>query len=389
MKTIHLFACAAALATTVTAAQVGYAQQRRPFSRIAEFFGRKPSAAAQPKARVVATTPKVVVNGPIETSIQLAWLSDPVTFPYTLAAHNRSGRLEVHGFVPSDSIRRHALRIAERYSKGQVVDVLKVNRGVQVRRVKKSRKELMQAAASVLQKSFPQQHRGFYLNSTSDGKLYIRGSIPSNDGKLLVSESLRQVPGCACVVNELQVKPTATTQSPNRADPSQGVFGRAIERFRRMARGDDKKEQTTVQADNKSLRGDWRTSPPSTKPKYEFVSDKPSKRTPTTAVRQTKNVPGEREIENSSVESAPPQSKPVPANINTDHLQRRIQSVGGNRIRKVQVSRSNKGKLIISYEMVSPTHEQEVIERVFAMPELVPYQHNIELQFPTTAPPKK
>src|ERR1022692_1422896 len=44
-----------------------------------------------------------------EVNVEVAWLADPVTFPYYLEAHVDGGQLEVRGYVPSKAIREHAL----------------------------------------------------------------------------------------------------------------------------------------------------------------------------------------------------------------------------------------------------------------------------------------
>ena len=395
MKLKNIVVGALALAMTAAIADVSQAQpRRRPFSRIVEFFGGKQATATYQPLHVGAARST-------EIAIQLAWLADPVTFPYSLAAHVQQDSVAVHGFVPSDSVRRQAIRIAQKQTRTKVVDVLKVDRGVQIERVSKSRRELMQSAAAVLRKSFPDAHRAFYLNSTSDGRLYIRGTVPSSDAKLLVSESLRNLPGCACVVNQLkaqgrQMQQTQRVQSPPQPTVTQtgevqqtGIFSRAFNRLRRMARGEpDHQKLTNVEPQNSTQGSTWRTSVPSNKkPKYRVVGNKSSKRVPAGVASRIKDIPKGAEIV--SVDDVKQSSKPVPAGINTRHLQRRIQSVAGNRLRNLKVTRSNQGKLVISCELVSPGREQEVIEQVFALPELAPYQQNIELEFPTAGPPSR
>ena len=44
-----------------------------------------------------------------EIRVELAWLGDPLTFPCQMAAHVSDAGLEVRGFVPSLTVREHAL----------------------------------------------------------------------------------------------------------------------------------------------------------------------------------------------------------------------------------------------------------------------------------------
>src|SRR5262245_20317178 len=45
-----------------------------------------------------------------EIKVELAWLTDPITFPYQLAARVCGSSLEVGGIVPNDVLRQRALQ---------------------------------------------------------------------------------------------------------------------------------------------------------------------------------------------------------------------------------------------------------------------------------------
>src|SRR5262245_10834839 len=47
-----------------------------------------------------------------EIQVELAWLSDPLTFACMLQARADGPNLEVRGFVPSQAVREHALKLA-------------------------------------------------------------------------------------------------------------------------------------------------------------------------------------------------------------------------------------------------------------------------------------
>src|SRR5438552_14924338 len=68
-----------------------------------------------------------------EVNVEIAWLADPVTFPYYLEAHATGTQIEVRGFVPNKAVRDHALRIAQVFSSMPVVDAMKEHPSLAVR----------------------------------------------------------------------------------------------------------------------------------------------------------------------------------------------------------------------------------------------------------------
>src|SRR5207302_262388 len=88
----------AALAAT---AALGLAQTgERPLHK---FFGSGPGKNSPPKT-------SEDLRRKAEIDVELAWLADPVTFPYYLEAQADATTLTVRGYVPDPAVRDHALK---------------------------------------------------------------------------------------------------------------------------------------------------------------------------------------------------------------------------------------------------------------------------------------
>src|SRR5450631_2352082 len=84
------------------------------------WFGSKSSDKNQP-VKSTQPDPRRIT----EVNVEVAWLADPVTFPYYPEAHATSSQLEVRGYVPNKAVREHAIRIAQVNSSVRVIDSMK------------------------------------------------------------------------------------------------------------------------------------------------------------------------------------------------------------------------------------------------------------------------
>src|ERR1700730_11690450 len=81
-------------------------------------LAKEPSKPLLPELTANKTSPsEKIISGQganrfIEMLIELAWLADPVTFPYYLEARVEGSALQVRGFVPGTSVRDQALKVA-------------------------------------------------------------------------------------------------------------------------------------------------------------------------------------------------------------------------------------------------------------------------------------
>src|SRR4051812_21160725 len=75
---------------------------------LSRWFGSKSADKTPPATSMPSDARRVV-----EINIEVAWLADPVTFPYYLEAHATATQLEVRGYVPNKAVRDQAIRIAQ------------------------------------------------------------------------------------------------------------------------------------------------------------------------------------------------------------------------------------------------------------------------------------
>ncbi len=197
-------------------------------------------ASAQPPARMPAgpawpTTPgKAQAAGEdsnrlAEIAVELGWLADPVCFPYHFAARADGDNLEIRGVVPNAAVRDRILKVARQEGRLKVVDHLKVNPNASSHPVSVPIDELLRSAQETLRTSFPKQVAKIEVGCRTYGQMVLTGVIPTFEEKLAISQSLRRLPGCTSVVNQLAVG-SVVTEVPRGAPKSplenpRGLFG--------------------------------------------------------------------------------------------------------------------------------------------------------------------
>jgi hypothetical protein len=138
-----------------------------------------------------------------EGQTELAFLADPMLFPYGLGAHVQGGVLEVRGYVPTEVARDEALRVARSQTTLAVVDKLKVHPTLAGHGAVDKPENIQRAARALLEESIPEYGKRLEVRCDARGHVTVSGSVGSYEDRLLVSRKLRQVPGCSCVINEL------------------------------------------------------------------------------------------------------------------------------------------------------------------------------------------
>ncbi len=161
-----------------------------------------PAKASAPDVRRVA-----------EINVELAWLADPITFPYYLQARVNGATLEVRGYVPDKTVREHALRMAQVYSSMPVADAMKEHPSLMVRPGAMSSQQLQTSVLTSLKVSLPKQHQQLKVECGKDGKVYVSGPVSTYEEKIAVSHSLRRLHGCTSVQN-LTSLPGEIAQTP-------------------------------------------------------------------------------------------------------------------------------------------------------------------------------
>jgi hypothetical protein len=145
-------------------------------------------------------------NRLLEIQIELAWLSDPVTFPYHLATRVTTGAVEVHGYVPDSAVRDQALRIAGQQTTLRVADLLKINANLAEHAVRLDSNHLKMCVINHLQRACPAKVSTVQVACNDQGYVKLTGSAASCEDKLAIAQQLRRVPGCSCVLNEVRVQ---------------------------------------------------------------------------------------------------------------------------------------------------------------------------------------
>jgi osmotically-inducible protein OsmY len=168
--------------------------------------------------RTPAKKPAEDTKRQTEIAVELAWLADPVTFPYYLEARVEGGRLEVRGYVPNPTVRDHALRIARVHSPLAVGDAMKEHPSLLVRPSLMAPAQLQQTVVSSLREALPRQYQGLKVQCGTDGEVTVRGPVRTREEKLLVSHALRRLHGCTSVKNLTRVdgepEPPAVAAAP-------------------------------------------------------------------------------------------------------------------------------------------------------------------------------
>jgi hypothetical protein len=208
-----------------------WAQQERSWTRL---FGSR--SADKNTAKPAPLDPKRQV----EIQVEIAWLADPVTFPYYLEAHVGSSGLEVRGYVPNKAVRDHALNLARVYSALPVTDGLKEHTSLLVRPSLMSPPHLQNSVAAALREALPKGYQHLQVQCGKDGRVAVSGQVATPEERLIVSHALRRLHGCTSVQNMTQspIEIAAAKKTPpkgpitaqttaNKAAPQRPSFGTA------------------------------------------------------------------------------------------------------------------------------------------------------------------
>ncbi len=152
-----------------------------------------------------------------EGHVELGLLADPMLFSYGLGAHVQQGAtltLEVRGFVPTEAARDQALKVARAQTSLHVIDRLKIQPNLATRCSIDKPENIQRAAKELLEDAFPEHGRGMDVRCDARGRVTVAGRVASFEDRLLVSRKLRQVSGCSCVANQLEVASVAAESRP-------------------------------------------------------------------------------------------------------------------------------------------------------------------------------
>jgi hypothetical protein len=150
----------------------------------------------------------------VEARVELAWLSNPATFPYNLQPRLAGTAFEVQGYVPSEPIHQEAVRMARQESGLQVIDGIKIHASLAPPKASNSPQILSRQAMGAVKRGLPGQTSHLSVSVWTNGQVLLKGTVPSLAAKLTASRCLRQVTGCTCVINQLRVAEPAAVAPP-------------------------------------------------------------------------------------------------------------------------------------------------------------------------------
>ena len=340
-------------------------------------FGPK-TTEKTPPAKANPSDPKRAT----EVNVEVAWLADPVTFPYYLEAKIAGSKLEVRGYVPSKAVREHALRIAQVYSSLPVTDSMKEHPSLMVKSNLVSAQQLQNSAVSSLKVALPKQYNQFKVECAADGKVFVLGTVTSVEEKMAVSNSLRRLHGCTSVQNLTTLTSDMAQNMPRDKTP--------------IVKTSNPSDKPTVAQDNKSkpwLQFPWNKNTQTTREEPPLLDPRkgPSKEPAVVDMKKPTPKDGPILITNGPDAKNPPVVKvdvPPPApgpktTLSAAELRRRIQAACPQ-AKNVDVQYAVNQEVRITLEIRSENEITAAAERVFAMPEMENLRP--ELQFKVSAP---
>jgi hypothetical protein len=304
-----------------------------------------------------------------QIKVESAWLTDPATFPWPLAARVSGTVLHVSGEVPSQAVRQQALKIAGEQCGLAVIDAIKIN-GSLLRPIGVGGDEpLEQLATDHVHKYLGEQAQGIQVSTRSNGQVTLTGSIGSHEEKLAVGQSLRAVKGCTGVVNQLEVGTTLVSADGRLLVPDAGI--------KQAAHSATQEGGITPvgHQDGTSARERWAPYNPL---RVFGRSSPPAK---TEAPRSVAPSPLPGSMQSGSYRDLAGKTPPVvPASaIEPASLEYRIRRVCGAFAMNVQVASEGPKTLKVQVKIKRAGDAEPLATKILAMPELVPYEVSLSM----------
>ncbi|HMP57904.1 MAG TPA: BON domain-containing protein [Gemmatales bacterium] len=167
-----------------------------------------PALAAQASDPELAPPPATVVflaNRASASTIEHAWLADPVTFPYPLKVRSTAQGFELTGLVPSAVISDRALALAQQAASTPVVNRIVIVPNMAMAFPAAQGPAFGDEARERLEQVSPIRGRQLELRARKDGQLILTGRADSEEQKLEFARALRGLPGATSVVNNMVV----------------------------------------------------------------------------------------------------------------------------------------------------------------------------------------
>lgn len=369
-------------------------------------LAKKPvSDPTENTAQPISDNEKPAVNADpnrlIEIMVELAWLADPVTFPYFLGARVEGSALHVRGFIANQSARDRALKLAKLHCPMTVIDETVIPPGFSgpAQPVRISASQLEKTGSATLHAFFPEHH--FQVKADAAGRMRVLGQVSSFGEKLAVSQELRRMHGCTAVINMVHV--VETMQAPQSA-ASISKLQSSSAMTPAMA---DKPKPTSISAIKPEATKPARTVPeksgvtgsysfplgvvgvknkpvdsqPVKSPGLDFVHEQPKKKSEVQAVKTVS-------VSNQS-SSAPlvthgtvlVREEPGPQTP-TMQLRNHIVASCGIPEQNLQVHFKTASDVELRIQARDQDEANAFAQRIFQLPELLPYQVDVQVTIP-------
>jgi hypothetical protein len=305
-----------------------------------------------------------------EINVEVAWLADPITFPYYLEAHAAAGKMEVRGYVPSKAVREQALRIAQVYSSLPVADSIREHPSLLVKPGQLSAQQLQSTAQSSLRVALPKQYQNLKVECGGDGKVFVLGPVGSIEEKVAVSHALRRLHGCTSVQN-LTTLPVEIAQTPEKTP------------IVKTSNPGEPRDKPGVGPEVKPKS--WFTWPFSrSTPKEEPRVPTETKEPPTITMKEAEPLPLPKIPEPKPIpEVVKNETPPKTPKLSTAELRKRIQAACPES-KSVDVQFTSATEVRITLEIRAERDLDPAAQKLFAMPELQSYRP--DLQFKISSP---
>jgi hypothetical protein len=141
-----------------------------------------------------------------DVRVQLAWLADPMTFPWNLAARIGPSSLEVVGYVPTDAVRQRVIQVARESCSLPVADRLQIHPGLPLPFASQEVSPgLRQLVLDYLAQLLGERLRYLHVQPDANGRVVLTGTVLSPQEQLQVARSLRTLNGCRAVAYRNQM----------------------------------------------------------------------------------------------------------------------------------------------------------------------------------------
>ena len=301
--------------------------------------------------------------------VELAWLADPLTFPYHLTLHVEGGTVHVRGFVQNKAARERALRLARQHCPLQVLDELKIHPSMVIPTLFPAAPLKPAEAEEVLQEALPGRAAALHVICRPDGVVRVTGKVASLEDKLTVSRRLRTISGCVAVVNELGLP----------AGPSAAAMPRAgLNRHPQSPR--DTTQSVSRPRGQPLPVGNPITSmaPAPEQPVEPWV---PVAQAPEDSDQVTPPAPAA-----AAPVAETPAGPMVPNTGLLAQLKTRVEAICGKAATDIHLVPKSRRDLLIQFSVPDDDTAARLSEKILTIPELARYRVDLDVKVPEIAP---